>query len=222
MSHSTTSIPFPKHKRFEDITGQVFNRLTVLKYLGVRKDGYRWLCSCACGGTVEVCSAKLKKGKPYSCGCWQRERASASNYKHGMCGSPTYYIWAEMVQRCTNPDNPSYRLYGERGIGVAPRWLEFSNFLADMGVKPAKRSLERRDNEKGYGLDNCYWATTAEQSRNRRVNHRITFKGKTQCLVDWARETGMHVATLADRIANGWSYERALTTPVMKRLHQAT
>lgn len=42
----------------------------------------------------------------------------------------------------------------------------------------------------------------------------ITFRGKTQRLAEWAREVGIHEATIATRIDNlGWSIQAALTTP---------
>lgn len=82
--------------------------------------------------------------------------------------SPAYRSWDAMIQRCTNPKNPSFRRYGERGIGVCDRWLSFSSFFADMGDRPPGMSLDRVDGLKGYGPENCRWATAADQQSNRR------------------------------------------------------
>jgi hypothetical protein len=74
-----------------------------------------------------------------------------------------------MKRRCLNPKNPDYKSYGQRGIIIDPSWLEFDNFIRDMGIKPdPKLMLERRDNEQGYTPSNCYWATASEQQKNRR------------------------------------------------------
>lgn len=42
----------------------------------------------------------------------------------------------------------------------------------------------------------------------------MTFNGKTQCLAEWSRETGIGVGTIGTRLARGWTVEEALTTPV--------
>lgn len=203
-----------KSQNANDFLGRVFGLLTVRgnanDLLGAKRE---WHCLCACGKSFVARSANVKNGHTRSCGCLR----IAASRKHGHARdgntSSEYHSWSDMIQRCTNPQNNAYSDYGERGITVCQRWLTFETFLADMGIKPKGTFIERKDNDKGYEPSNCVWATRAEQARNTRRNQNITFRGKTQCRTDWAKELGMSPNTLKGRLARG-SIEKALTTPV--------
>lgn len=45
----------------------------------------------------------------------------------------------------------------------------------------------------------------------------LTHQGKTQRLIDWAKELGIKDTTLGERLRSGWSVEQALMTPVEPR-----
>lgn len=58
------------HGQAEDLTGQRFGELTVLRRVenGDNKRA-RWLCQCGCGNLHTVMAVKLKTGRTRSCGC---------------------------------------------------------------------------------------------------------------------------------------------------------
>jgi hypothetical protein len=119
-----------------------------------------------------------------------------------------------MLQRCENPKNAGWPLYGAKGITVCERWHTFAHFLADMGERPGKQySLDRKNGALGYVLDNCQWATPQEQHRNKSNNRLITFEGKTSPLVVWAERIGLSWPGLRWRLEHGWSVEEAVTIP---------
>lgn len=80
---------------------------------------------------------------------------------------PGYRSWTSMLERCRNKNRHNSHRYTGRDITVCDRWLSFENFLQDMGPRPTGTSLDRINNELGYGPDNCKWATSSEQARNR-------------------------------------------------------
>lgn len=141
--------------------GYQYGRLTVIE---ARQDDIRCLCSC---GTEHLVK-RLAWGRIASCGCGRREWAASLNSTHGMTGTPAYISWQAMIQRCANPKAPDYARYGGRGITVCEQWRDFEAFYADMGERPADRTLDRIDVNGNYGPGNCQWATVTEQNLNRR------------------------------------------------------
>lgn len=77
-----------------------------------------------------------------------------------------------MMQRCYNPTCHAFSDYGGRDIDVHERWHDFQAYFADTGIPPLGRSLDRVDNDRGYGPDNWRWATKSEQAYNRRAKRR--------------------------------------------------
>lgn len=188
-----------------DLTGRVFNSWTVitLSPITVKGSGKTfWDCRCKCGIQKAVEASTLKRGTSKSCGCLT---------EHKKIKTSTYKRWALMKARCLNPNNNRYQYYGGRGIKVCERWLDFRNFYADMGDCPEGMTIERIDSDGNYEPSNCKWLKKEEQSKNRRSNIKIAFNGKTQNLMDWAKELNLSPGTLYSRIERGWSFERTLT-----------
>lgn len=141
--------------------------------------------------------------------------------KHGLTGTPEHRAWCNMMGRCysTKPGDRSYALYQGAGVRACERWHTFENFLSDMGAKPSpKHSLDRFPNAGGnYEPGNCRWATPKEQARNWKTRNRIlTYAGESMPLSAWAERLGVAREMIRDRLATGWSVERALTTPPIR------
>lgn len=204
-----------------DLIGQRFGRLIVIKHVGINKwKNSTWLCQCDCGKKKTICGNNLRRKVTQSCGCLQVEGIAQRSTKHGHNKrgktTRTYRSWMHIIQRCTNPNNEYYYLYGGRGIKICRRWMKFENFLEDMGESPGfGYSIDRINNNQGYYKENCRWTTPKEQQRNTRDNHLETYNGKTQCIAAWAEEYNIPYTTLWNRLYTyGWSIEKAVTIPV--------
>ena len=134
--------------------------------------------------------------------------ARSNNWKHGQSNTLTWKRWRTMRRRC----NEDVR-YAD--ITYCEAWSNYLTFLADVGECPSeKHTLDRYPNREGnYEPGNVRWATPSEQSRNKTNNIELTYNGRTQCMVAWANELGIHVTTLYSRVEK-WGIEKALTTPV--------
>lgn len=122
--------------------------------------------------------------------------------------------WANMIQRCYNPNNTAYPSYGGRGIITCERWRDFLKFAEDVGVRPSRlHTLERKDNDGNYEPGNVRWATRLEQGQNKRDNHLLEYNGVCLSVSEWARRLGVSYVCILNRIKRGWSIERCVTTP---------
>lgn len=181
----------------QDISGLKFNRLTAIKPDKDAKSKWScWIFKCDCGVEKSILKRSVIKGSTKSCGCWHIEESSARmtdmNMTHGMSYTRTHSIWRGIKDRCLNPRNSAYSNYGGRGISVCDRWLEYTNFLEDMGERPEGMSIERVDNNKGYNPENCIWADRVTQGNNRRNNRSVVIEGvKYKSIATAIRETGL-------------------------------
>lgn len=180
------------------IISERFGRLVVQKLLGKKGSAYIYQTLCDCGKQSEVRRANLLSNITKSCGCLQAEVRAASHTTHGLRKHTLYKVYAQMLQRCSNPNNRQFADYGGRGIKVCDRWKQgFHLFLEDMGERPtAKHQLDRIDNSLEYSPENCKWSTPAENSSNRRNTLRISIAGKEQTLREISEKFGVSYSVI--------------------------
>ena len=85
-----------------DLTGKVFNWLTVLKENGKdEKNNTEWLCKCKCGKYKIATTYELNSGKTKSCGCYNSARYDGLTGKYGKL----------TIIECVGKDEKNYKLY---------------------------------------------------------------------------------------------------------------
>lgn len=207
--------------KFKDITGQVFGRLSVQRFVRMEiKESYQysvWECKCDCGTTIEARGSTLTQGAAISCGCARPDLAvrgwNKRGRKHSASEHPLYNTWLAMVARCSKPHLDTYRLYGARGIKVCDEWKNDANtFICHMlaiGWRPGL-TVDRIDTNGNYEPGNVRAADDITQANNTRRNRVIEFNGERMTMAEWARKVGIPYGRLQMRIQRGWDAARAL------------
>ncbi len=196
-----------------ELTGQVFGRLTVIRR--AEKPPLApaltfWLCRCQCGKEKVISGHSLRNKYTRSCGCLLGDVNRQLRQTHGGRKSSEYISWTQMIDRCENPNCRKFSDYGGRGITISPLWRhDFARFLADMGRRPHRHSLDRINNDGNYSPDNCRWSSFKEQASNRRSNIWIEWNGERLTQSGWAKRLDVSPNTIMKR----WKRHGSLVDP---------
>lgn len=89
-----------------------------------------------------------------------------------------YQVYRNIIQRCTNPNNPDFKHYGQQGVKVCEEWIGvngFDNFAEwalnngyDENAKYGDCTLDRIQVDGNYEPSNCRWVSFVVQNNNRR------------------------------------------------------
>lgn len=180
-----------------NMLGRSFGFLAVVSHAGKKGTNHYVWCVCVCGSSYLASSSHVYHGEIMSCGCKRKELIGKGNTRHGCCPADgkkmarEYQTWRAMPGRCRDKNQKNYKNYGGRGIKVCERWKDFANFLADMGERPPKMTLDRFPNQDGdYEPGNCRWATSQQQAENQLSNWPIILKGERMTAAEATRRLG--------------------------------
>jgi hypothetical protein len=211
------SMQCKREKNARVLVGKTFSILEVLSLDEKSISGRtRVLCRCKICGAESSKEINNVKNNTYTrCGqpgCGHKPK-KVRPPSHGLRNHRLYSIHNNMLNRCYNPKNKSYKNYGGRGITVSPEWLDVRVFVTDMYPSYQEGlSLERVENNKGYSKDNCVWATRGQQANNTRSNLVIdTPKGK-MTLAQASKLYNINRSTLKSRYLLGMTGEKLVNS----------
>ncbi len=129
---------------------------------------------------------------------------------------PLYEVWRTIKKRTEQKDYKDYARYGGRGIKMCDEWrndyMAFYRWALTHGWKKGL-TLDRVCNNRGYNPYNCRFVSRKAQANNRSTNTKVTVNGVERTIAQWGRVNHIGETTILQRIARGWSPEKAVTTP---------
>ena len=159
---STKSCQRCASKNTLKLSGKKFGLLTALEPCGRDGQGYiLWKCRCDCGRIKKARSSRLKSGATKNCGCQRPERRNPSEYISLDSGESNFrlvygdYLYSAqrrgLVFELT--ESHAHRLFSSpcHYCGIPPQ-AERNNCN---GGAFTYNGIDRKDNDKGYTLDNC-------------------------------------------------------------------
>jgi len=182
--------------------------IDIAKKVSYKGNVWRVLCDCGMESEKQVSDFWKLQSCSYVCPLHKTGRV------YPLGSRKEYIAWKDILRRCIDSGHPSYENYGGRGITVCEEWVgNFHAFYEHVGAAPARHSIDRIDNNKGYEPGNVRWATTKIQCNNRRNTVYITANGQTKSLAEWAEQLGVVYSKLFYRYQHGWTHEDIVNRP---------
>jgi hypothetical protein len=134
---------------------RLFDPLIVYESGGEVEDAlFKAVCYCGLSATVLYYDAVT--GVQKNCGSCKRTPCSRHAHKWGSLRYADV-AYAEMFGRCRASLSARYRAYGQKGIGIDPRWNCYHCFEEDMGDQPHYTRLSRKYRKRDFSPENCFW-----------------------------------------------------------------
>lgn len=203
--------------KFQDLTGQKFGSLTVIKKIDNINGRTAYLCECECGNRKNIAGKYLKNGSTKTCGCGKS--INPHHKKHGQSNNKIYFKYKNMINRCYRQEDKKYKNYGGRGIKVCDEWannFEAFYFWAINNGYSNELTLDRINVNGDYKPSNCRWVDLLTQANNKTNNRIIKFNNELHTLAEWAKIKNIKYGTLSARLKRNWSIKKALTMPVFE------
>lgn len=105
-------------------------------------------------------------------------------------------ILNKMISRCYNPDDKSYRFYGEKGIRVCNEWIEHPDLFESWAISNGYEeglTIDRVESNKDYSPDNCRWVTLKYNAKWKSTTNTIKVDGIVDSGRGWSKRLGFGI-----------------------------
>lgn len=208
-----------------DLTGRKFGFLTVInrapdKFPNPTHDSY-WYCQCDCGNEypIVVSGKALKNGSIKTCGCGI-DIYGIPETDPKIFGAYQYMLTDYYGYNPTYGENNPDAWNDNKKDFVCSEWLGpngFNNFYSwtmNNGYKSGMK-LYKRDPDGNYNTENCYWSFGNVKSIiDNGKDVIITYNGVSMTVNQWAHQLFINQDILNKRVADGWSGEDIMETPL--------
>lgn len=142
-----------------------------------------------------------------------------------------YDIWCDMIGRCYNPKNPTYKYYGGKKINptqVCDKWQDYLGFKQDNWEEyinhikqygKEQTSIDRNNWDGNYEPSNCEWADWEQQGRNKSTTKYLLPCNNYQRTLSWhCKQNGYNYNTIKEYIKKyNLTPDKALAKYLSKR-----
>lgn len=155
-------------RKAKDITGMKFNRLTAVKMVGKTLEYKQmWLFSCECGGSKTIESYRVTSGATKSCGCIKSKDKNFMAIENQAFGNH---------KRTATHKGLDWFLSKQQYLEIARKPCVYCGDISVRKSKSSKASMplnsvDRKDNEPYYTVENCQSVCFRHQSMKSSLSH---------------------------------------------------
>ena len=212
---------FRRNTNYKVIPGTNNNFLTIIKEVdpevqssyGKRQLIRKIECGCDCGKVVVTRLTSFRSGYAKSCGCipkiGRHDLSTTALSRH-----PLHRVWSNMIQRCTNKNNDSYKHYGGRGVTVCQEWLnsfkEFYEWAINSGWQMGLKLDKDIHGGMLYSPQTCVFLTDSENANLTSRNRVFYINGKRYTLQQLCEANKISRSAVEKKLKKGESIETAV------------
>lgn len=145
-----------KKGTYIDLSGLVFNQITIKSYSHSNRQGSFWNCLCSCGKEFVGRGATIQSGHTQSCGCLGLKRLGESRTTHGLSTTAEYKTWKDAKSRAKLRNVPFNIHVSDIVIPKKCPLLDIDIFRTEGKLTNNSPSLDCFDPTKGYVKGNVW------------------------------------------------------------------